>query len=219
LTIVLLHAFPLDERMWKPQVEALAGHDVVTPNLYRLGPSMDAWAETVLAAADGPLVVAGASMGGYCALAIARRAPERLAGLLLAGARVEADSPERRESRAETIELIRTEGAAGLWEAMRPKLFPEHASREIVEESRQIVLDQEPDDLVRAIEAIRDRPDSRLVLGSLDVPVVVAVGEHDPFLPREEAPPGRLHVFDGVGHLPSLERAAEFNRLLLELSG
>ena len=218
MTIVLLHAFPLDERMWAPQVEALAGHEVVTPNLYRLGSSMDEWGDAVLASVDGSLVVAGASMGGYCALAIARRAPERLAGLLLAGARAEADSDERRESRAETIELIRTEGAEGLWEDMRPKLFTDDASPGIVERARQIVLDQEPDDLVRAIEAIRDRADSRAVLASLQVPVAVAVGEHDPFLPVEEAPPGQLHIFDGVGHLPSLERPEEFNRLLLELA-
>ena len=219
MTVVLLHAFPLDERMWEPQLEALAGHGVFAPNLYRLGSSMEAWGEAVLASVDGPFVGAGASMGGYCALAIARRAPERLEGLLLAGARAEADSPERRDSRAETIELIRSEGATGLWEDMRSKLFPEHADPEDVERARQIVLDQNPDELVRAVGAIRDRPDSRDLLESLQAPVAVAVGEHDPFLPVDEAPRGRLHVFDGVGHLPSLERPDEFNRLLLDLVG
>ena len=40
----------------------------------------------------GPLLV-GASMGGYCAVAAARLAPERVAGIVLAGSRPDPDSP------------------------------------------------------------------------------------------------------------------------------
>ncbi len=221
MKVVLLHALPLDERMWAPQREALAGHELVTPNLYRLGNSVDAWADAVLADISGELVACGASMGGYCALAIARRAPDRVAGLVLAGARADADSPERRAGREETIDLIRNDGAAGLWESMRPKLFPETAPEDAVERARRIAREQDPDGLVAAVEAIRDRPDSRDVVASLDVPVLVAVGERDPFITVEEAratadsaPDGRLHVFEGAGHLPSMERPDEFNAAL-----
>ena len=98
-------------------------------------------------------------MGGYCALAIARRAPERLTGLVLAGARVDADSPERRAGRADTIELIRSRGPSGLWDDMLPKVFYS-APPEAVELARDIALDQPPHDLVRAVDAIRDREDS-----------------------------------------------------------
>ena len=46
VNVVLLHAFPLDERMWEPQLAALADHEVVAPNLYELGGnSIDGWAE------------------------------------------------------------------------------------------------------------------------------------------------------------------------------
>ena len=41
MNVVLLHAFPLDERMWDSQRAALATHDVVAPNLYALGSSID----------------------------------------------------------------------------------------------------------------------------------------------------------------------------------
>ena len=37
MKVVLLHAFPLDERMWDLQLDALAEHDVETLNLYDLG--------------------------------------------------------------------------------------------------------------------------------------------------------------------------------------
>jgi pimeloyl-ACP methyl ester carboxylesterase len=223
LTLVLLHALPLDERMWEPQREALAGREIVAPNLYRLGRSMDAWAEGVLASVEGSFVACGASMGGYCALAIARRAPDRLEGLVLAGARVEADSPERRAGRAATIELIRAEGAAGLWEDMRPKLFPADVPEDVVSRARAIALEQDPDRLVGAVEAIRDRADSSDVAAALDVPIMMAVGAEDAFISIDEArqtadsaPHGRLRVFEGSGHLPSLQRPDEFNRVLLD---
>ena len=220
MRIVLLHAFPLDERMWKAQQDALDGHEVIAPRLYGLGSSMDAWAAAILERIEGSFVACGASMGGYCALALARTAPARLTGLLLAGARVEADSPERRAGRADTIELIRSAGAEGLWREMRPKLFTHDSEPAVVERGHHIVLDQEPGELVAAVEAIRDRPDSSDVVAGLDVPVVVAVGEHDPFLSVDEARGigGRLKVFHGVGHLPSLERPEEFTGLLTELA-
>nr|MBA2475150.1 alpha/beta fold hydrolase [Actinomycetota bacterium] len=85
MKVVLLHALPLDERMWESQVAVLDGHEVVAPKLYPLGSSMEEWADGVLAlAGGGPLVLVGASMGGYCSLAIARRVPERVRAVLLA---------------------------------------------------------------------------------------------------------------------------------------
>src|SRR5438093_11216923 len=126
MNVVLLHAFPLDERMWDLQLAVLASHDVTAPNLYGLGgSSVDGWAEKTLDEVEGDLVAVGASMGGYVALAMARRAPERIRGLLLAGSRPDADSPERRAGRADTISLIDEAGAEGLWENQREKLFAE----------------------------------------------------------------------------------------------
>ncbi len=47
----------------------------------------------------------------------------------------------------------------------------------------------------------------------------MAVGEHDPFISVEEARAtgGRVEVLEGAGHLISMERPEEFNRLLDEL--
>src|SRR5262249_62289983 len=88
----------------------------------------DDWAAALLDESDGDLVLVGASLGGYAALAITRRAPERVRALALVGARAEEDSPERRAGRADTIELIETEGVEGLWQNQRPKLLPSNAA-------------------------------------------------------------------------------------------
>ncbi len=217
MTVVLLHALPLDERMWEPNLEALAGREVVAPRLYRLGSSMEEWARNVLERLDGPAVVVGASMGGYCALALARLAPEQVRGLVLSGSRPDADSPERRAGRADTIRLIESEGAAGLWESMRPKLFPPEADPAVVERARFLALDQEPEGLVRAVEAIRDRGDSTDVLRSLGQRAVVVVGDQDPFVSPGEVNAGDIRVFPGCGHLPSMQRPAEFDAILKEV--
>ena len=217
MNVALLHAFPLDDRMWEPQVEALSDLDVATPRLYGRGNTMDACAESLLAELDGELVVVGASMGGYCALALARQAPERVLGLVLVGARTDADTPERLAGRADTIETIRREGAAGLWQAMRPKLFPEHASPAVVERARGMALERRPDELLPAMEAIRDRPDSTELARSYGDWLLVVVGEHDPYVSVDEArafSTGPEAVFVDVGHLPSMERPDEFSHVL-----
>jgi len=208
MRVVLIHAFPLDERMWEPQLEALATHDVSTPNLYDLGGnSVDGWAERILEQEDGELAVVGASVGGYVGLAMARRAPERVLGLLLAGARAGADPPERRAARDEAIRTLREEGIEA-WAPSAPA--PPPSERTV-------------DELVRTVEALRDRPDSTEVVRRFAGPLWIAVGENDPFLPVDEAralvasaPNGRLELFEGAGHFTNMEQPERFNRLLGE---
>jgi pimeloyl-ACP methyl ester carboxylesterase len=220
MNVVLLHAFPLDSRMWKPQRDVLADHAVLAPDLYDLGSSMDVWAQAILPRIDGDFVVVGASMGGYAALALAGLAPERVRALVLAGSRADPDDAERLERRAVTIELVREGGAEALWEDMRAKLFSEDADAAVVERARAMALDRDPDGLVRGVEAIRDRTDTTGVVEALEAPVLVAVGEEDPYVPRTvaedlaaRARDGRIAIYEG-GHLPNLERPAEFNRAL-----
>lgn len=222
MKVVLLHAFPLDARMWEPQLDALELHEVLAPDLYGRGRTVDEWAQSVLReAGDDGVVAVGASMGGYCALAMARIAPERLRGLVLVGARADADSPERREARDATIELVDREGPEALWREMRPALFSENAPADVVERARAIVLEQDPDRLIAGIAAMRDRPDSTEAARSVGAPVLVAVGEHDRFFPPEEAKAlaasareGRFELFRATGHLPSLEQPDTFNAVL-----
>jgi pimeloyl-ACP methyl ester carboxylesterase len=219
--VALLHAFPLDERMWEAQREALEGHELVAPHLYSLGTSMDEWARRVADQAEGPIVAVGASMGGYCAQRLLAHADVR--GLVLAGSRADADPPERRQARDDTIRLIREEGLDRLWETQRPRLFPEDADKASVERARMLALDQDPEELATGVAAMRDRTDSTGLVRQTEVPVLVAVGALDPFFSAEEAEAlaaaarrGRAHVFAGCGHLASLERPDEFNRMLVD---
>jgi pimeloyl-ACP methyl ester carboxylesterase len=220
VTVVLLHALPLDERMWDGARRALEAQDVAAPRLYGRGRTMDDWAASVLDDVEGErLVLVGASMGGYCALRMAAQAPDRVLGILLVGSRADPDSEERRAGRAETIETIDRDGAAGLWELMRPKLFSEDAPADAVERAQAIALEQPADDLRGAVEAIRDRPDSTDVARSH--PLGLLLGDRDPYVDEayarglvDGAGDAWLLTVPGSGHLPPLERPAAFETVL-----
>jgi pimeloyl-ACP methyl ester carboxylesterase len=203
--VLLLHAWPPDERMWEPQLAAVreAGLEPVAPRLYGRGPSIDGWAAQLLGEVEGPFVAVGASMGGYCALALARRAPERVVGLVLVGSRPGADSEERRRYRDELAAELRRNGA--------PAEFPADISAE---------------EYAVAQEAMGDRPDLTSVASSFGGPLLVCVGDADEIVSVEEARSvadgallGTLEVFEGAGHLLSLERPERFNTVLREFLG
>jgi pimeloyl-ACP methyl ester carboxylesterase len=209
MKVVLLHAFPLDERMWQPQLATLAEHDVYAPRFYELeGSSVDGWAAQVLERVEGELVAVGASLGGYVALAMIRAAPERTRGLLLAGARATADPPERRAVRDEMIRVVRADGIEG-WNREFSPPGPE---------------DRTIDELVRGIEALRDRRDATDVVSAYQGPVTIVVGDQDELLPVDEArqiaesaPDARLEIVEGAGHVVSADAPERFNQILSEL--
>jgi pimeloyl-ACP methyl ester carboxylesterase len=202
VTVLLLHGWPVSERVWTAQVSALrdAGYDVHAPHLYGRGPSIDDWAAQLLRELDGPLIPVGASMGGYCALALARRAPERIVGMVLVGSRADADSFERRRFRQEAIAELRT--------GRRPELAD---------------ADADLDHLAVAQEAMRDRLDLTGVAASFGGPLLVCVGDQDELVSVDEARElaeraldGRLEVFSGAGHFVAVDQSERFNEVLLE---
>ncbi len=202
MTIMLLHGWPVSERVWVRQVPALreAGFTVATPHLYGRGPSIDDWAAQLLRDIDGELLPVGASMGGYCALALARRAPERILGLVLVGSRADADTFERRRFRQEQIIALRKGEVPHLADA-----------------------DADLEHLAIAQEAMRDRLDLTGVVASFGGPLLVCVGDRDDVVTVDEARElaatalnGRLEVFETAGHFVSLDQPERFNAVLLD---
>ncbi|MDX6505057.1 MAG: hypothetical protein QOE29_2182 [Gaiellaceae bacterium] len=198
--VLLLHAYPFDASMWDAQREALAAHEVVAPRLYDLpGETVEDWAEALEPELGAGAVVGGASMGGYVALTLARLAPERVAGLVLAGAKATRDTPERLAGREETL--------AQLARGVLPELTVPITAEE----------------LARATRLLRDRPDQTDVMRALAAPLLVCVGTEDDILRVDEAtelaaaaPHGRLEVFAGAGHLLSLDQPERFADVLVD---
>lgn len=230
--LVALHAFPLDRRMWRPQLTGLAHFvPVLCLDLPGFGrsfefetqPEMDSWADataTVIRdrSGDRPIILAGLSMGGYVAMQITRRHRELVSGLILCDTRAEADTPEGRTSRNATMRMVEEHGVSALADEMTPKLLSPSATPEIREMVRSLVHDQTSAGILDALTMMRDRPDSTDLLPSLDIPVLVIVGSDDSLTPPRDAesmaaaiPGSELVVIQGAGHLSNLEKPHEFN--------
>jgi pimeloyl-ACP methyl ester carboxylesterase len=202
MKVILLHGWPVSERMWVPQVTALRknGFEPIVPHLYGRGPSIDGWASQLLRDYDGTLVAVGASMGGYCALALARRAPERVVGMVLVASRAGADTFDRRRQRDDQIAALRARGMPG-----------------------EVETDESPEDLAVAQEAMRNRMDLSGIAASFGGPLLVCIGDKDDIVSVDEsrelassALRGTLEIFSGAGHFISVEQPETFNSVLVE---
>jgi 3-oxoadipate enol-lactonase len=224
-TLLLLHAFPLDARMWDDVGRGLLarGRQVLAPTL-PVSPdrrTMGDWAEDVLGLATAPLVPVGVSVGGYLAFELWRRAPERIRALVLCDTRASAEPPDGRATRDRAIETIREGGAEAIWRELEDRVLAPAATRAVRERAREIAVSRDPQNLVATIEAIRDRPDSTESVATISVPTLVVVGEDDRIVPPADAaalaealPLGRLRVIPQAGHVPPLERPESFEAVV-----
>lgn len=228
--LVLLHAFPLDHRMWDGVRAGIAEHiELITPDQRGFGdaplgsaePSLDTVAEDVLDRLNGRRVVlGGCSMGGYVAMSILRQAPAQVAGLLLVSTRASADADAGRAGRHAMASRIEAEGPGFVPDAVLPTLLgTETVERrpEVVAEVRTLIAEQDGAAIAWAQRAMAARVDSSEVLRRADVPTLVVRGEQDTLIPPDEAdalatlmPKAEVVVLAGAGHLPSLEVPEEF---------
>jgi pimeloyl-ACP methyl ester carboxylesterase len=224
--ILLLHAFPLDARMWDSQVAALeqAGYETIAPNLPGRDPDDDLgrWAERVLQLLPGPFIPVGCSMGGYLIFELWRQASVRIPAAVFVDTRAGADTPEAREGREETIRILGEDGFDYFWELQKPKLFAPGAPPALVERARAVSAEQPIANLVATLHALAARPDSHQTASAMDVPSLVIVGQEDALTPPADArelaghlPSGKLVELPGAGHLTPLERPNEVNEELV----
>ena len=237
-TVVLLHAFPLCNAMWRRQAAAISSSfEVLMPNYRGFGgssafeqePSVEQLADDVVSLLDSlnitaPVVLGGLSMGGYVALAVARKYPKRLRALILADTRAEPDDGPAKAGRDKLIDSMRTLSARELIDQLLPKLLSAEtrANRsETVEEVRRMAAAQTPDGIIAALKLLRDRPDSSPTLANIRIPTLVLVGSEDAITPPAMAETlataitgSQLTRIPGAGHLSNLDQPDLFNAAL-----
>jgi pimeloyl-ACP methyl ester carboxylesterase len=234
--VVLLHGFPLDSRVWAGQRDALSkDRRVITPDLRGFGKSPSADAFTMESIADDvhalladlgalPVILGGLSMGGYAALAYAKKYPADLAGLILIDTRAEADTPEGREARQKMIDAVRARGSVAAAEMMMPKMLaPDTPSKQpdVARDLRAIMESQPPRTIENALVALRDRPDFRKDLASIAVPTLILVGDADAITPpamaetlHKNIPNSQLTVIRQAGHMTPMEQPDQVSRAI-----
>lgn len=240
--VVLLHALATTSAMWREQRTALRrlGHPVLAPDLRGHGrtplgtaaPSLDVLADDLAGTLDrhgfDSAVVAGASMGGYVALAFLRRHPGRVRALALLGTRATADEPAVAAARLAFAERVCDP-------AQRPRVLAATTPRlvgattraarpDVVARVTEMANGADPVSVAWAQRAIAARADSVALLASVTVPGVVVAGVEDELVTSGEAelmagamPRGRLVLVPNAGHLTPVEAPAAVTAALTEL--
>jgi 3-oxoadipate enol-lactonase len=241
MTLLLIHGFPLDSRLWDAQVAGLSslvrviapdlrgsGRSAVPPGPY----SVDQYAGDLVGLLDAlairRAVVAGLSMGGYIAFALWRRHPERVLALVLADTRAEPDNPQARANRDTAIARVREIGPAAFAEEMLSRIMaPANVDDPLIKgRALRMMAAQPADGIVGALCALRDRPDSRTLLPGITVPALVIVGREDSLTTPAEAramadaiPAARIVEVPRAGHLSPLENPRAVNAALRAFLG
>ena len=235
LPLVFIHGFPLSRDCWQPQIEDLSSsYRVIAPNLPGFGgrqgaagaATMDAFADDIsslLVDLDtGPVVLAGHSMGGYVALAFARRHPDLLRGLVLIATRSGPDSPEVAAGRGAAAEKVNSSNIEGMVDGMVPKMLaPVNRNSESLAAIRGFMMSSSRDGVIGALLGMANRPDSTPGLSGISVPTLVVTGADDEVIPPEESealaaaiPGARLRVLPDAGHMVAWEQPEAFAREL-----
>jgi pimeloyl-ACP methyl ester carboxylesterase len=221
--VLLLPGLLEDADAFEPQLASL--REITTCEVADLtrGDSIGRLAEDALAQApQGPLAVAGHSMGGYVALEMVRRWPERVERLALLNTHARPDSAESTENRRRLMALAERD-FPGVIQALTPKLLaPAHQGDPgMTGTLSEMALGVGKEAFLRQERAILGRIDSRPHLGAIRCPTLVVAGREDQIMPVEwleelarGIPGARLEVIERCGHMASLEKPREVAQLL-----
>lgn len=238
IPVVLIHGFPFDRAMWKPQVSVLKKEfHVVTYDVRGHGKSgvgdgqysVEYFVDDLIALLDhlklSKVVVAGLSMGGYIALRAIERNPERFRGIVLCDTRSEADGNEGKVKRATQANAVKSSGMKSFAESFTKGVFYEktfETKPDVVAAIREVIEHASPLAVAGTLLALAARTDTTASLFSIKVPTLILVGQHDALTPpsashamKDKIPHAEIFIIPRAGHLSNLEQEEEFNLHLL----
>jgi 3-oxoadipate enol-lactonase len=225
---VLLHAGIADSRMYRQQLDTLAPARAFDLPGFGQGPDepdvLDYRGFVRDKLPDEPVTLLGTSLGGRIALELALESPERVAALVLVGSGLDGHEwseevrafGEEEDAAIERGDLeAAVEANVKLW--LADDVDPD--VRALVVEMQRLAFERQVGHDVRSVQL--DPPASSR-LGDIAVPTLVVTGDEDVRDIHEiaeklatEIPNAERATIPGSGHLPSLERPDEFDRVVL----
>lgn len=213
LPIVLITGQLLTDAVWQPLLDAWPDREVIVAD-NRSDDTIAAFATRLLDNAPPRFVLIAHAMGGFVAFEVMRRAPERVAKLVLIATLASADGPAQTARRQGYIDLVEAGRFADVVEERIPILFPEsrRGDQRLLGLARQMAADTGAETFLAQQRAIMARQDSRPRLGEIAVPTLLVWGAEDGITSRAHQEEivslidgAQLAVIPGAGHLVTIE--------------
>jgi pimeloyl-ACP methyl ester carboxylesterase len=234
--VVLLHGFLGAKEIWQSTISNLSkSYRVIAIDLpghggtanFGYAHSMDLMAKCVKAVLDSlrlkKYVLIGHSMGGYVGLAFADLFPDHLRGLCLFHSTAYADVLEKKKDRLRAIELVKKSKAVYTKTTIQ-NLFATKNLKYLKEEiafAYTIAKQTNQRGIIAALHGMRDRPARDLLVGWLQYPMMMVIGELDNVLPYEQLlsqsemiPNKTILYLEHDGHFGFLESPRISNKAL-----
>lgn len=191
--LVLLHGFLEDHSMWDNFTATLAEHATVLcidlpghgNSPMTVGANLYDYAQAVFDVLDkeniSSAAVAGHSMGGYVALAMASNSRERVDKIMLLNSTYKEDSPARKEKRQQALPIIE-ENPQFFVRTVVPSLFPEYSRKplqDIIDELITEASKMSAQAITTATIAMMHRQDQTELFKSYGEKGFLLVGELD----------------------------------------
>lgn len=236
-TIVFFHAFPLSGQMWKEQVSFLSGdYNCITPDLPGFGKSIlpdhpvtfefyvDEMLKFIETNKIQKSIWCGLSMGGYLAMRLYERAPEKCSGLILCDTKAGADGNEAKLKRWASIQALkknRDEFINAQFNALVGE--SSKSNSQLKSTIDNLIKENQDKGIASGLIGLATRTDNTPGLAKITVPTLIVVGDEDKVTPVSEAEVmnkaiagSKLKVLNKTGHLSNLENPKEFNAVIAE---
>lgn len=234
--LICLHGYALDHTIWLDMAKEMKSNvRLILPDMRGHGKSpalegkysMREMAEDILKTMDSLKLdrayIAGHSMGGYIALALAEYYPDRLSGMALVASHAFADLPEKKKARLNDIEKVKLSSPSEVLSEMPSKLS---RNPEVAEHCKNLISQTSKNGVMGVLAGMAERPDRVEVMASLKIPAMVIAGTDDQLIALETSKEMTVRVKGlqlveilNAGHMPMMENPRETAMALLNLFG
>lgn len=220
--LILIPGFGSNEKGWQHQIAYLAEIAPVSVILMDKQTSREEMVDHLLSNAPAQFYLAGQSMGGWVAQAVAAKAPERVSKLMLVNTWCRPN-PQLNKIQEQVIEMIKNGQLEEVLKIHIPLIV--HPDRlkdnELIEGVKNMIRSFPPAVLIQQTRAMLDDYSSLHLLPKISAPTLVIHGRQDALFSIEEQKAlcshiqnSSLAIIEDSGHAASIERAQAVTALM-----